>query len=82
MCQRLYSFIFIKIFAFLRPLWPPKPRKTFYFITASTALPLAGAVVPCYLDIYIGTCQLYTVYTELPSAKCRLFVKSFFVKKV
>ena len=34
MCQRLHIFIFIKIFAFLRPLWPLKPRGNVCFITA------------------------------------------------
>ena len=43
--------IFVKIFSCLRLPWPPKPRKTFYFITVSTALPLGGAdEVRSYLD--------------------------------
>ena len=35
MCQRLHILIFIKIFAYLRPIWPPKPKKMFYYITVS-----------------------------------------------
>ena len=67
MFQRLYSFIFVKIFAFLRPLWPPKPRKTFllhngvywFAIRAS-----GGAEVPrlttWIVDIYLSAVILLT----------------------
>ena len=63
----MYIFIFIKIFAFLRPLWPPKPRKTFllhngvywFAIRAS-----GGAEVPCLttwiVDIYLSAVILLT----------------------
>ena len=68
MCQRLYSFIFIKIFAFLRPLWPPNLGKRFYFITASrsTALPLGRQVAPKYIatwivDIYLSAVILLCI---------------------
>ena len=51
--QRLYILIFIKIFACLRPLWPPKPRKTFYFITASmpTVRWRQSTLLPGYLPV-------------------------------
>ena len=57
--------IFVMIFACLRPLWPPKPRKTFYFITASTT-PSGGAEVPYYLHSgYLPVSCLIIMYLNL-----------------
>ena len=78
--QRLYSLIFIKIFACLRPLRPPKPRKTFLlhngvYCFAVRAPGGAKVPLPRYLDIYLSAVILLLIIMYLKNEKVDFMTK-------